>query len=455
MLHFGMMCPEVSGHLNPMITLGNELHRRGHRITFIGHLDGKQQVTDAGLDFHAIATDAFPLGHWPQAMELLGKLSGWWALRFTLHNYRKLAGAIVRDAPDAIRDLQIDGLLIDQTYSAGGAVAEYVDLPFVTICNALMLNVEAGVPPIVTPWRYRRGWWARLRNQLTHIAFEIGTARMRRVVQRHQRKWKQRVHHANAQTFSPLAQIGQLPQEFDFPRKSLPAHFHYVGPMHESSCRKPVPFDFDRLDGRPLIYASLGTLQNRIGHVFEKIAAACAPLDAQLVISLGREDAELSAGLPGNPIVVPFAPQLELLKRASLVITHAGMNTAMESLAQGVPMVAIPITNDQPGVATRICWTGCGEMMTMWRLTANRLRKVVERVLDDESYRRNAERLRHAISSCGGVKLAADIAERAVNTGLPVLAGALSPAQRTIPLENARTQPSRPNRSDSDKRRSA
>ncbi|MFZ0710133.1 MAG: glycosyltransferase, partial [Terrimicrobiaceae bacterium] len=60
----------------------------------------------------------------------------------------------------------------------------------------------------------------------------------------------------------------------------------------------------------------------------------------------------------GSPIVVPFAPQLELLRRAALTITHAGLNTALESLNQGVPMVAIPIPNDQPEVASRLEWLG-------------------------------------------------------------------------------------------------
>ena len=58
--------------------------------------------------------------------------------------------------------------------------------------------------------------------------------------------------------------------------------------------------------------------------------------------------------VPSNAIVVQQAPQLELLKRATVCITHAGLNTVLESLAQGVPQVAIPITYDQPGVAARI-----------------------------------------------------------------------------------------------------
>lgn len=437
MLHFGVMCPEVSGHLNPMATLGRELQRRGHRVTLIGTLDGRDTAVAAGLDFRPIGTKSFPLGQWPRSMEELGRLSGWRALRWTLHNYRKLAGAIVRDAPAVIRELNTDGLLIDQTYTAAGAVAEYVDQPFVTICNALLLNSEPDLPPAIAPWKYHGGGISRLRNRISHIAYHYGTGRMRRVVQRHQRKWGKPVHRTNEQTFSPIAQIGQLPREFDYPRRQLPETFHYVGPMHDASGRRPVEFDYDRLDGRPLIYASLGTLQNRLMYVFERIAAACADLDAQLVMSLGRANAELPAKLPGDPIVVKFAPQLELLKRASLVITHAGMNTAMESLTQGVPMVAIPITNDQPGVAARIRWNGAGEMVPLWRLSVRRLRRRIEQVLTDASYRENARRLQTAIARCGGVAQAADLAELAVSTGSPVTAERLRARQSATPVADS------------------
>lgn len=56
-----------------------------------------------------------------------------------------------------------------------------------------------------------------------------------------------------------------------------------------------------------------------------------------------------------------IAPQFAPLEKATLAITHAGLNTALEALARGVPMVAIPITNDQPGVAGRLEWLGLAE----------------------------------------------------------------------------------------------
>ena len=92
---------------------------------------------------------------------------------------------------------------------------------------------------------------------------------------------------------------------------------------------------------------------------------------------VGSHDQRLDLKLPEAAIVVPFAPQLDLLRRAALTITHAGLNTALESLTQGVPMVAIPITNDQPGVASRLEWLGVARVVPPARLTAQRLRASV------------------------------------------------------------------------------
>ena len=182
-----------------------------------------------------------------------------------------------------------------------------------------------------------------------------------------------------------------------------------------------MPFPYEKLTGQPLIYASMGTLQNRQQEIFHRIAEACVGLDAQLVISLGGSATpECLPELPGSPLVVGYAPQLELLQKATLTITHAGMNTTMESLSNGVPMVAVPIANDQPGVAARIAWTGAGEVVPLSRLKVPRLRAAIERVLTEDSYKNNASRLQEAIARAGGVHRAANIVEQAISTGKPV-----------------------------------
>jgi zeaxanthin glucosyltransferase len=87
--------------------------------------------------------------------------------------------------------------------------------------------------------------------------------------------------------------------------------------------------------------------------------------DVQVVLSVGKNICPENLGrIPSNTIVVRSAPQIELLKRATICITHAGLNTVLESLAHGVPMVAIPIGCDQPGTAAQNC--------TSWRRRIHR-----------------------------------------------------------------------------------
>ena len=241
------------------------------------------------------------------------------------------------------------------------------------------------------------------------------------VVTEYRREWKLPPHFHPNDAFSQLAQICQQPAEFEFPRQHLPQCFHFNGPYHDPASRESIPFPFEKLTGKPLIYASMGTLQNRLSGVFENIAQACVGLDAQLVIALGGGSSpESLPELPGTPLVVGYAPQLELLQQATLTITHAGMNTTLESLSNGVPMVAIPITHEQPGVAARIAWTGTGEVVSLAKLSASRLHEAVKRVLTEDSYKQNAVKLQAAIRRAGGVNRAADIVEQVAQTGQPV-----------------------------------
>ena len=108
-----------------------------------------------------------------------------------------------------------------------------------------------------------------------------------------------------------------------------------------------MDFPWERLTGEPLIYASMGTILNGRVDVFRTIVVALTKhRDLQLVLSAGDQiDPEQIGPIPNNAIIVKRAPQLELLKRASVCITHAGLNTVLESLTQGVPQVAIPVSS--------------------------------------------------------------------------------------------------------------
>src|SRR5262245_25168863 len=144
----------------------------------------------------------------------------------------------------------------------------------------------------------------------------------------------------------------------------------------------------------------------------------CCPVkhkDLQLVLSVGEQvDPKQIGPVPNNAIIVKRAPQLELMKQATVCITHAGLNTVLESLAQGVPQVAIPVTYDQPGVAARIAHKKTGVVTSLDKLNADRLALLLEEVLTDPTYRENARKLQKAITEANGLSVAADLIEQSL-----------------------------------------
>jgi MGT family glycosyltransferase len=179
--------------------------------------------------------------------------------------------------------------------------------------------------------------------------------------------------------------------------------------------RAKIDFPWNELTGEPLIYASMGTLQNGLVDVFREIGAATAKYKStQLVLSIGNHiDKERIGSLPKNAIVVKNAPQLELLKRASLCITHAGCNTVLESLMYGVRQIAIPIAHDQPGVARRIVENGTGRYMPLENLTAKGLATLIDEVLSNGAYLESVRKLQKSIAQCNGLSAAANLLEEA------------------------------------------
>jgi zeaxanthin glucosyltransferase len=423
MTHYGLICPASTGHLNTMLPLGKELQNRGHQVTLFAFSDAQPQTLTAGLEFRAIGESKFPRGVMAESLANLGKLSGLAALQYTIHLLKEGADVMLRDAPPVIKEAGVEALLVDQVTPEGGTIADFLRLPFITVCSAVVLNREESVPPFMTNWGYNQAWWAQLRNRVGYKLLDRIGKPIREVIADYRREWKLPPHFNANQNYSSLAQISQQPAQLEFPRQYLPQCFHFTGPYHSSIGREIPDFPYEKLTGQPLIYASMGTVQNRLLGIFKSIAEACNDLDAQLVISLGGSATPESLGsLPGNPLVVGYAPQLELLQKATITITHAGMNTTLECLNNGVPMVAIPVANDQPGIAARVAWSGAGEAIPLSRVNVPKLRSAIQKVLTEDSYKQNALRLQEAIKKAGGVSRAIDIVEEAASTGKPVLA---------------------------------
>jgi len=423
-----------------MTALARALERRGHHVVIFGIADTEARVRAAGVEFYRIGEKDYPPGTLRKLDERLGRLKGLATFRFTVERVQNTARMILRDGPGAVRAANVDALLVDEA-DMGGSVAEYLGLPFISIAMFPPLIQDDRIPPFCFGWPAGPDRLSRLRNELGFRLLSRVAAPIFRVVNDQRRAWGLRPLRRSTDALSTLAQIAQLPEALEFDVPDKPANLHYTGPFVDAQQRPPVPFPWDRLDGRPLVYASLGTLQNGSETTFRTIAEACSGLNSQLAISLGGGlDSSRLGPLPGNPIVVGYAPQLEILKRAALVITHAGLNTVLESLAEGVPMVAVPLGNDQPGVAARVKVRGVGLVVPPRKLNARNLRNAVGTVLREPSYRQAAIALKNAMGQVDGPSMAAEIIEEALrpHTGS---APAVSPRDEAITTVSA-TNPS-------------
>lgn len=421
MTHFGMLCPALQGHLNPMLVLGKTLKQKGHQITFIQLSELEAKINSYGLDFYPLGIQDYPPGKLTEFLAGLGQLKGVAAVSYWHSDRQVISGIICRELKTIVEKIGIDVLLVDQLEPAAATVAEYLGIPFLTICNALVLNREPGIPPVFTTWSNQSSWLGKMRNRLFYYLGDRTVVAYNKVLAEYRCSWglpsqtQAEMMFANSQ----IAQISQQPAVFDFPRQNLPPCFHYTGPWRNSQA-KDIPFPYDKLNGKPLIYASLGTLQIQKYEIFHCIATACQDLDVQLVISHGggMTSAEAEA-LPGSPLVVHYAPQTELFGLVKLVITHGGLNTVLDALSQGVPLLALPIAFEQPAIAARIRWLGVGDFLPLRDLNPQRLQQRILEVLGESSYRYQALESQKAIAASGGVDKAVEIIEQlCVSTGI-------------------------------------
>jgi zeaxanthin glucosyltransferase len=102
-----------------------------------------------------------------------------------------------------------------------------------------------------------------------------------------------------------------------------------------------------RPDPRPLVVVSFGTFLSARSDLLARVAAALRNVDARVAIAIGSNDRHALGSPPDDWLVRPSVPQVALLGEAALLVSHGGNNSVTEALAQGVPLVVLPISTDQ------------------------------------------------------------------------------------------------------------
>jgi MGT family glycosyltransferase len=426
-MKIGFISMPLTGHLNPMTALARKLQSRGHEIVFIGVPDAGPTVRAAGLNFVSWCEEEFPAGSCASALAPVAKLHGTEATRWTIQGAgRAFFQAASRHLPRTLAQTCVEALVLDTIHMYLEVVPMSLGMPYAHVWAILNIDFSGATPPSVVPGPYEDTPAGRARNldglKKSDNAF-FG------LVQPLAEEYAERAgllldwsDPAATVSRHAAAIVSQTPKEFDLPGIPWPPQFHYTGPFLDDAGRDPVLFPWEKLDGRPLIYASLGTLVNGITSIYQTILAAVGRMpEVQIVLAKGN-NVELNelGPIPPNVMVVDKAPQLELLKRSVLCITHAGLNTALESLANGVPMMAIPISYDQPGVATRIAHHGAGEFLEVDNLTIDGLHELIQKVLRTSAYREKAQYFRDVIAKCPGLDVAAEAIERAFEQAIEV-----------------------------------
>jgi UDP:flavonoid glycosyltransferase YjiC (YdhE family) len=134
--------------------------------------------------------------------------------------------------------------------------------------------------------------------------------------------------------------------------------------------------------------------------------------DEQLVLVTRRAALADAAAFPPNVVIVERAPQIELLRLASIAITHAGLGTIKECILVGVPMIVFPQAFDQPGNAARVEFHGIGLRCVERCYDGKLVRRLLDLVYGSPSIRQNLARMRRIFEAAEQESRGAQLVEK-------------------------------------------
>ena len=364
MSRIAFLIEHEEGHLNPTFRLARRLAARGHEIVYLGLADGERMVRAQGFNFAPILEDLFPRGSLRTLREAAAQTGTGAAGEAGF-----MAASLRAGAPGSAYAQTWQGLV-----SAGDSLDRVIgavrpDLFVLTsffVLHAIVLRNRYGIPAVLLTPLLRNFAKPEYAVKIRGLLKDGGEATkdFMRLMQRRNPALK--ATDVAARILSQVLRMRELilcPAALELPGRSHAAEpeVFYVEPTVDRERRGDGAFPWDRLDPhRRLLYVSLGSQSYQTGReravrFFGAVAAAFYNRpDWQLVLSTGglMDPAEIPQ--PPGAIAAAWVPQLAVLDRAAVMITHGGLGTVKECIVRGVPMVVFPSMYDQPDNALRI-----------------------------------------------------------------------------------------------------
>ncbi|MEV6607668.1 macrolide family glycosyltransferase [Kutzneria sp. NPDC051319] len=367
MAHIAFVVLPAAGHVNPTLPLVAELVRRGHRVTYSAGADHAEAITAAGAT--ALSSRSGSVRPTGSLNEML--LAGVETCRMVVPVLEKV---FREDPPDL--------LCYDVLTPYAPALAHRLGVPTVVTVPTHASNDSFDLMKLLIPADFDPTEYVAARAKL---AADLGIPVDPPVAKR---------------------QIVFLPRRFQIAGDTFDDSYAFVGPtladQHED-WRPPA--------GRRVLLVSLGTVVNNRPDFFHAVVRAFAGTEWHVAMALGdRVDPVKLGAIPVNFEVRPYFPQQNVLKYAAAFLTHAGMNSVMESLARQVPMITYPQTPEQAANAQRVEELGLGRILT----DLDDLAVTVTEVAGDQDIRANLAAMAADLRAAGGARAAADAVEAAL-----------------------------------------
>ena len=202
--------------------------------------------------------------------------------------------------------------------------------------------------------------------------------------------------------------------EFEYLRRDQSEKVKFVGALTplKDNFEKPPWWDEVTDIKRTVVHVTQGTAATDPHQLLIPTLRALANEDYLVVATTGRTDQPVDCfpmhPLPGNVRLAPFVPHSELLPHVKVMITNAGYGGVTSALANGVPLVAAGFNEDKGEIAARIAWRGVGRNLRSESPFQWRIRRAVRKVLQDESYTKQARDIQEQLAKCDGVKNVCD-----------------------------------------------